>query len=208
MVFCHGDYKNSIVPSYSASLYTGGMTSGKTFRIMKIISDATLQGRLVEVMAYPVHENKIVSRTGLAYPAFTSKFVEEMEDRLEKLDPFPNIVIFDDAQLLERVKFKKLFLKCKKLAKVVVSAIQNDLFGRPFETIQEIFPHCESVINLPAICSICKKKNAIYTQRYKDLEKTIPFLDPVEWELVSDELKVDKRYYDPVCFGHFQTLFL
>ena len=77
---------------------TGAMEAGKTWLLYKRISDAKLMGKKVQVFAFPVHNEQIVSRIGFKSEAITVPTVAEIESALE---PNVNIIAIDDAQLFE-----------------------------------------------------------------------------------------------------------
>lgn len=173
-------------------IIAGVMEAGKTWLIYKKISDAKLMGKKVQVFAYPVHDGHVVSRIGFKSKAITVQTVAELESSLEA---GVELIAIDDAQLFEKRDLLKFVNRWRKKIHIIVAGLQLDCFGENFGAMVELMGRAEYVTVLLAVCKKCKKQTAILSQRFRDLEHTIPITkeDP--------RIELRKEYYAPVCWN-------
>ena len=174
---------------------TGAMEAGKTWLLYKRISDAKLMGKNIQVFAFPVHEEQIVSRIGFKSEAITVPTVAEIETAL-KSDT--QLIAIDDAQLFEEEDLLKFCNKHRSKIDIIIAGVQLNSFNESFGAMIELMGRAEKVTVLLGVCETCKQQTAIISQRYRDQEHTIP--------ITKDDPRIElrKEYYAPVCWNCYQ----
>lgn len=174
---------------------TGAMEAGKTWLIYKRISDANLMGKKVQVFAYPVHQGKVVSRIGFKSEAITVPTVAAIEASLQ-----PNVqtIAIDDAQLFDEDDLLHFCEKWRNKIDIIIAGVQLNCFAEEFGAIVKLMGRAEKVTVLLGVCETCKQQTAMISQRYRDIEHTIP--------ITKNDPKIDlrKEYYAPVCWKCYQ----
>jgi len=173
---------------------TGAMASGKTWLIYKKLSDAKLMGKIVQVFAYPVHDGQVVSRIGFKSDAITVPTIAEIEANLR---PDAELIAIDDAQLFDRHDLISFCTKWRGKIHIIVAGLQLNSFAENFGALIELMGSAEYVTVLLAVCEKCKNQTAIFSQRYRDKEHTIPITaqDP--------RIELRKEFYAPSCWNCF-----
>jgi len=174
---------------------TGAMEAGKTWLLYKLISDAKLMGKIVQVFAYPVHKGEVVSRIGFKSEAITVPTVAEIEANLA--DDVA-IIAVDDAQLFDAADLFNFCEKWRNKIDIVIAGLQLNSFGEDFGAIVKLMGRAEKVTVLLGVCEKCKQQTAIISQRYRDLKHSVP--------IGKNDPKIDlrKEYYAPVCWSCYQ----
>jgi thymidine kinase len=113
--------------------------------------------------------NGIVSHSGLE---IASDLVKEAMDILEKVEPRTEVIGIDEGQFLG----EELVDVCTKLAdmgkRVIVTGLDTDFMGRPFEPMPRLLAVAEEITKLLAICVRCGNP-AVHTQRLVASEELI-----------------------------------
>ena len=171
---------------------TGAMEAGKTWLLYKRISDANLMGRKIQVFAFPVHNEQIVSRIGFKSEAITVPTIAEIESALE---PDVHTIAIDDAQLFEKDDLIKFCNKHRRDLEIIIAGVQLNSFNESFGAMIDLMGRAEKVTVLLGVCETCKQQTAIISQRYRDREHTIP--------ITKDDPRIElrKEYYAPVCWS-------
>ena len=171
---------------------TGAMEAGKTWLLYKRISDAKLMGKKVQVFAFPVHEEQIVSRIGFKSEAITVPSVAEIESAF---DPDTQMIAIDDAQLFEEDDLIKFCNKHRRAIDIIIAGVQLNSFNESFGAMIELMGRAERVTVLLGVCETCKQQTAIISQRYRDRNHTIP--------ITKDDPRIElrKEFYAPVCWN-------
>lgn len=174
---------------------TGAMEAGKTWLLYKRISDAKLMGKKVQVFAFPVHEEQIVSRIGFKSEAITVPTVAEIETAF---DPDTQMIAIDDAQLFEEDDLIKFCNKHRRDIDIIIAGVQLNSFNESFGAMIELMGRAEKVTVLLGVCETCKQQTAIISQRYRDRDHTLP--------ITKDDPRIElrKEYYAPVCWNCYQ----
>jgi len=170
----------------------GAMEAGKTWLIYKKISDARLMGKKVQVFAYPVHDGHVVSRVGFKSEAITVQTVAEIESML---DPEVKLIAIDDAQLFDRGDMLSFCRRWRKKIHIIVAGLQLNSFGENFGAMVELMGHSEYVTVLLAVCEKCKQQTGIISQRYRDVEHTVPIT------MDDPRIELRKEFYAPACWN-------
>ncbi len=174
---------------------TGAMEGGKTWLLYKRISDAKLMGKKVQVFAYPVHNEEIVSRIGFKSEAVTVPTVAEIESSLH--DDVATLAI-DDAQLFDKQDLMNFCNKHRSAIHIIIAGLQLNSFAEPFGAIVDLMGRAEKVTVLLGVCEKCKLQTALFSQRYRDNAHLHP--------ITKDDPKIElrKELYAPVCWDCFQ----
>jgi len=98
--------------------------------------------------------------------------VKDAEEILTKVEPRTEVVGIDEGQFLG----EGLVPVCTKLAdlgkRVIVTGLDTDFLGRPFEPIPRLLAVAEEITKLLAICVQCGNP-AVHTQRLVASEELI-----------------------------------
>ena len=143
----------------------GPMFSGKSEELIRRLKRAEIAKQRLQVFK-PKIDNRystthIVSHSELKYKA---EIVKSAGEIFERVKPRTEVIGIDEGQFLGM----ELVEICNKLAylgkRVIVSGLDMDYRGVPFEPIPQLMAIAELVTKLSAICSQCGAP-AFYTQR-------------------------------------------
>ncbi len=151
----------------------GPMFSGKSEELIRRLRRAEIARQRVQIFK-PVIDQRystsgIVSHSGLE---LASDLVRTAEDILEQVLPRTEVVGIDEGQFLG----EGLLSVCTKLAdsgkRVIVTGLDTDFMGRPFEPMPRLLAIAEEITKLLAICMRCGNP-AVHTQRLVASEELI-----------------------------------
>ncbi len=143
----------------------GPMFSGKSEELIRRLRRAEIARKRVQIFK-PVIDNRystngIVSHSGLEIQSDT---VADADEIVRKVNLLTEVVGIDEGQFLG----PGLVLVCQKLAeagkRVIVSGLDMDYLGRPFEPMPTLLTAAEEITKLLAICIRCGNP-AVHTQR-------------------------------------------
>ena len=151
----------------------GPMFSGKSEELIRRLRRAEIARQRVQIFKPSIDSryaaNEIVSHSGLGIP---SDNVSKASEIIEKLQPRTEVVGIDEAQFLG----EPILGVCGQLAdlgkRVIVTGLDMDYLGRPFEPMPRLLAHSEEITKLLAICVRCGNP-AVYTQRLVASEELI-----------------------------------
>jgi thymidine kinase len=151
----------------------GPMFSGKSEELIRRLRRAEIARQRVQIFKPAIDqryaENEIVSHSGLG---MRSDSVQGAAEILEKVEPRTEVIGIDEAQFLGEA----LIDVCTKLAdagkRVIVSGLDTDYLGRPFEPMPRLLAVAEEITKLLAICVRCGNP-AVNTQRLVASENLI-----------------------------------
>jgi thymidine kinase len=113
--------------------------------------------------------NEIVSHSGLGIP---SENVSRAAEILDQVQPRTEVIGIDEAQFLG----DEVVEVCTKLAnlgkRVIVTGLDTDYLGRPFEPMPRLLAVAEEIVKLLAICVRCGNP-AVHTQRLVESDELI-----------------------------------
>ncbi len=151
----------------------GPMFSGKSEELIRRLRRAEIARQRVQIFK-PVIDQRysvsgIVSHSGLE---LGSELVKTAEEILEKVEARTEVVGIDEGQFLG----EGLLTVCTKLAdsgkRVIVTGLDTDFMGRPFEPMPRLLAMAEEITKLLAICMRCGNP-AVHTQRLVASEELI-----------------------------------
>ncbi len=143
----------------------GPMFSGKSEELIRRLRRAEIARQRVQIFKPAIDQryadNGIVSHSGLG---MRSDNVADAAEVLRKVEPRTEVIGIDEAQFLG----DGLVEACTKLAdtgkRVIVSGLDTDFLGRPFEPMPTLLAVAEEITKLLAICVRCGNP-AVHTQR-------------------------------------------
>ncbi len=143
----------------------GPMFSGKSEELIRRLRRAEIARQRVQIFKPMIDQryaaNGIVSHSGLE---ISSDLVKDAPEILTKVQPRTEVIGIDEAQFLGDA----LIEVCTKLAdmgkRVIVSGLDTDFMGRPFEPMPRLLAVAEEITKLLAICVRCGNP-AVNTQR-------------------------------------------
>lgn len=143
----------------------GPMFSGKSEELIRRLRRAEIARQRVQIFKPAIDQryadNGIVSHSGLG---MRSDNVADAAEVLRKVEPRTEVIGIDEAQFLG----DGLVEACTKMAdtgkRVIVSGLDTDFLGRPFEPMPTLLAVAEEITKLLAICVRCGNP-AVHTQR-------------------------------------------
>jgi thymidine kinase len=143
----------------------GPMFSGKSEELIRRLKRAEIARQRVQIfkpeMDRRYSEKEIVSHSG---HGIRSELVESAADVMAKVEARTEVVGIDEAQFLG----EGILTVCRQLAdmgkRVIVTGLDMDYLGRPFEPMPRLLVHAEEITKLLAICVRCGNP-AVHTQR-------------------------------------------
>jgi thymidine kinase len=143
----------------------GPMFSGKSEELIRRLRRAEIARLRVQIFKPLIDAryaaNEIVSHSGLG---IRSDNVNSAAEVLARVEPRTEVIGIDEAQFLG----EELVAVCTKLAdmgkRVIVSGLDTDFMGRPFEPMPRLLAVAEEITKLLAICVRCGNP-AVNTQR-------------------------------------------
>lgn len=143
----------------------GPMFSGKSEELIRRLRRAEIARKRVQIFKPVIDDrystNGIVSHSGLEIQSDTVKDADEI---LRKVNLLTEVIGIDEGQFLGA----DLVGVCQKLAeagkRVIVSGLDMDYRGRPFEPMPTLLTMAEEITKLLAICIRCGNP-AVHTQR-------------------------------------------
>ncbi|MGA8104946.1 MAG: thymidine kinase [Candidatus Acidiferrales bacterium] len=151
----------------------GPMFSGKSEELIRRLRRAEIARQRVQIFKPAIDQrytaSGIVSHSGLE---IASELVCEAHEILVKVSPRTEVVGIDEGQFLG----DGLVDVCTQLAdlgkRVMVTGLDTDFMGRPFEPIPRLLAVAEEITKLLAICVRCGNP-AVHTQRLVASEELI-----------------------------------
>ena len=151
----------------------GPMFSGKSEELIRRLRRAEFARQRVQIFKPAIDEryaaNEIISHSGLGIP---SDSVTKASEIMERVQPRTEVIGIDEAQFLG----DDVVDVCTKLAnlgkRVIVTGLDTDFRGRPFEPMPRLLAVAEEITKLLAICVRCGNP-AVHTQRLVESEELV-----------------------------------
>ena len=180
------------------TLILGPVKSGKSFELINYFM--SLEKKNVSFGLYQssknVRDEKIWSRNGIEINAKKIDSLSEIEKENIEIVGIDEIHMFpvEDTRIIKDLLEKGI--------KIIIAGLDTDYQGKMFPIVKMLLELKPSrVEHKKAICEICGKAKAIYTQIFRDKEFVLDGLPPV----VPD----DGTYtYKPVCKNCFKKLLI
>jgi thymidine kinase len=170
-------------------LIFGPMKSGKSLELIHHF--APLKYTDLSFALYQPSENtrdeNIRSRDGVIIEA---KKVDDLSGALEKQY---DIVGIDEVHMFDEKEAAVIEELLKRGTKVIVSGLYADYRGKMYDIVRRLFELGPKQVTFKrAVCEVCKKPDAVYTQV---LDKNGPILGGLPPSIVEDGTYI----YKPVC---------
>ncbi len=147
-------------------LITGCMFSGKTDEMLRLIRRAEIAGRRVLLVRPAVDsrtaDGSVESRSGVAYKALTVQDSSEIPPIVT--GQRASVVAIDEAQFFDAGLPEIAELLAAEGRSVLISGLDQDFLGRPFNAMPTLLALADQVTKLSAICTVCGA-DATRTQR-------------------------------------------
>lgn len=156
-------------PEGSIHLVTGPMFSGKTSEILRRVEVARAAGHTC-LLVRPLHDTrwtKEVLQTH-SHRTLTEKDVKVrwtnslVELAKEVREENFGVVAVDEGQFLDDLAEGCIEFASQK-RHVLVSALDGAFDQTPFASVSKLYPHCEEVVKLQAVCMCCRARPASFT---------------------------------------------
>ncbi|MFV2063956.1 MAG: thymidine kinase [Chloroflexota bacterium] len=147
-------------------LITGCMFSGKTDEMLRLIRRAEIAGRRV-VLVRPAMDDRteagsVESRSGVGYKARAVRDSNEIPPMVSA--ERASVVAIDEAQFFDDGLPEVAELLAAEGRSVLISGLDQDFLGRPFNSMPTLLALADQVSKLSAICTVCGA-DATRTQR-------------------------------------------
>lgn len=147
-------------------LITGCMFSGKTDEMLRLIRRAEIAGRRV-MLVRPAMDDRteagsVESRSGVAYRAQAVSDSSEIPPLVTAVRA--SVVAIDEAQFFDAGLPEIAELLAAEGRSVLISGLDQDFLGRPFNSMPILLALADQVTKLSAICTVCGA-DATRTQR-------------------------------------------
>ena len=145
---------------------TGCMFSGKTDEMLRLIRRAEIAGRRV-LLVRPAMDDRtaagaVQSRSGVTWQAEAVADSSEIPPRVTA--ERASVVAIDEAQFFDDGLPEIAELLAAEGRSVLVSGLDQDFLGRPFNAMPTLLALADQVTKLSAICTVCGAE-ATRTQR-------------------------------------------
>jgi len=145
---------------------TGCMFSGKTDEMLRLLRRAEIAGRRVALVRPTIDDRteagSVESRSGVAYRARPVASSADIPPIVS--DQRASVVAIDEAQFCDDGLPDVAELLAAEGRSVLVSGLDQDFLGRPFEPMPTLLAMADQVTKLTAICTVCGA-DATRTQR-------------------------------------------
>ena len=147
-------------------LITGCMFSGKTDEMLRLIRRAEIAGRRVVLVRPSIDDRTaagaVESRSGVTYKARAVADSGEIPPIVT--GERASVVAIDEAQFFDAGLPEIAELLAAEGRSVLVSGLDQDFLGRPFNSMPILLALADQVTKLTAICTVCGA-DATRTQR-------------------------------------------
>ncbi len=147
-------------------LITGCMFSGKTDEMLRLIRRAEIAGRRV-LLVRPAMDDRteagaVESRSGVTWKAQAVADSSEIPPLVTAARA--SVVAIDEAQFFDDALPEIAELLAAEGRSVLISGLDQDFLGRPFNSMPTLLALADEVTKLTAICTVCGAE-ATRTQR-------------------------------------------
>ncbi len=143
----------------------GSMFSGKSEELIRRVRRAQIAKQNIQVFKHSIdtryHDTHVTSHSG---QDFVAEPVNAALDILAALKESTTVVAIDEAQFFDHEVVDVVEELANRGIRVIVSGLDTDFRGVPFEPIPQLMSVAEIVSKLHAICMVCGEE-ASRTQR-------------------------------------------
>ena len=143
----------------SIELYIGPMFSGKSSMLIKTAKNYESIGKKILAInnkkdtRYGI--NKITTHDKLSIDAIMVSKLNDIHKNYSQEFKKADIILIEELQFFNDIKF--IINAAEKYSKkVVASGLDGDFQRKPFKSVIELIPYCDTVTKLRGFCKICK----------------------------------------------------
>jgi len=164
----------------SLHVITGPMRSGKTAELIRLVRQASAEGRETRVFVHELgvqrDDGRLWSRNGESIKAVPVRSVVPILDAMFELRGTDALIAVDEAHFFTWDD-AGLIARRSDWCTLVVAGLDSDFRGEPFDVITRLQQYAWRVTSLPATCARCGAP-ATRTQRLIDGQPA-PWTSPV-----------------------------
>jgi len=172
-------------------IITGGMYSGKTSEMIRLLNRAKIAGKNVVLVRPNTDNRNFLTHSGLMHD-IPEIFVDTLSELPNKLEY--DLVGIDEGQFFTQLPHDANFL-ANNGVDVIVAALNGTSEQEPFESIQGLIPFAEEIQKLNAICMECGSEYGTFSY-FKKGGKT----DKIKTGGVSDYAALCRKCYNKHMF--------
>lgn len=155
--------------SGSIEVICGSMFSGKTEELLRRVRRAQIAGQCVQLFKPRLDDRydkeQVVTHYGQA--SASAEIADGSQDLCRKLRPAMSVIAIDEVQFFDDKIVDVCLYLAREGKRVIVSGLDQDYRGDPFEPMPRLMALAEQVDKLRAICIVCGAP-ATRTQRLID----------------------------------------
>lgn len=175
------------------TLILGPMLAGKTSELVRLLVRSSIAGKKVILLRPEADTRGFLTHDNKQY-TLEERFVGDINFIIDELKEY-DVIGIEEGQF-----FPSLVGVCNLLAyqgkEVIISALNGTSEKEPFEVIQELIPHVESIIKLNAICTECGSEYGAFSF-YKAGDK----MDKVKVGNMSEYTALCRNCYNELFRG-------
>ncbi len=145
------------------------MFSGKTEELLRRVRRAQIAGQTVQLFKPRLDdrydEKQVVTHYGQTSTG--AEIADGAQDLCRRLQSATSVIAIDEVQFFDACVVDVCLYLAHKGKRVIVSGLDLDYRGNPFEPMPQLMALAEQVVKLRAICSVCSAP-ASRTQRLID----------------------------------------
>lgn len=170
---------------------TGPMFSGKSAWLIQKLTESKDKKTIAIKHATDDRYNEvsITTHDGKEYKSFRARNTEEVKKILQD-NPDTEVLGIDEIQFYEPELVNFLVKLRSKGLTIFVSGLNLDYLAVPWKITENLQKIADQTVLHTAICSVCKKQNALYSQRIGESDDRVA--------IGGIEL------YEPRCEQHYQ----
>ena len=143
-------------------MIVGPMFSGKTSAMLAKLERVQLAQKEVILITKDTRNKQIMTHAGIKFNGNVVNSFEECEKVIQ--DKNIKAIGIDETQFFDIDELEEFVKKYYNKIDIYAAGLDSDFRRYPFEWIETLIPHSNSIVKLTAVCPICGG-DAIYTKR-------------------------------------------
>ena len=169
-------------------MIVGPMFSGKTSAMLSKLERVQLAKQDVILITKDTRNENVETHAGMKFKGSVVNSIEECINIIEEANCVISAVGIDEAQFFDVDELYDFVTKYYKKINIIAAGLDSDFRRFPFEWVETLIPHANSIVKLTAVCPVCGQ-DAIYTKRLIENKERI--------------LEGNEEAYISVCSEHF-----
>ena len=167
-------------------MIVGPMFSGKTSAMLSKLERLQLAQKEVILITKDTRNKEIMTHAGIKFSGNIVSTFEECKKCLETKNI--KAVGIDETQFFDVDELYEFVLQFYGKVDIYAAGLDSDFRRSPFEWVEALLPHANSIVKLTAVCPVCGE-DAIYTKRIVNNNERI--------------LEGNEESYISVCSDHY-----